>query len=478
MNTVAKSLMVSLMFLSGMAQAKEAAKPNIVVILCDDLGYGDVGFNGAKDIVTPSLDELAAGGTIFSSAYVAHPFCGPSRMGLMTGRYPHFFGAPYNLPHNGDDLDKGIPESETLISTVLQRAGYFTGAVGKWHMGVTKPFHPNQRGFDDYYGFLGGGHRYFPEQYRPIYERQKKVGKPYINEYFMALEHNGVDAKETEYITDGLSREAVRFVKEASEKDQPFFLYLAYNAPHSPLEAKEEDMAMFPEIKDEKRRTYAGMVYAVDRGVGRLVKALKSTGEYEDTLIVFLSDNGGKLSLGATNGPLREGKGSAYEGGYRVPMFFHWPKHVAAGKRYEHPVSALDFYPTFARLAGASIPKGKQLDGFDIWDAFQAGRSPRKGGMVYALRHRSGFSDVGARRDQWKASRMYDEPWQLFNVEDDIGEKNDLSGKYPSMLREMVSEAEKWSRGHTAPLWFDAPKVGADWKATGMPNFDATFKVE
>ena len=454
-----------------------AESPNIIVILCDDLGYADVGFNGGKDITTPELDRLAKGGTIFTSAYVAHPFCGPSRMGLMSGRYPHEYGAPYNLPHSGEEIEEGVPVTETLISTVLHDAGYFTGAVGKWHMGDASQFHPNHRGFDDYYGFLGGGHEYFPSRYRPIYERQVKNAAKFIREYIRPLEHNGKEVEETEYITDALSREAIRFVNEATAKPQPFFLYLAYNAPHSPLQAKEEDLQKFANIEDEKRRTYAAMVYAVDRGVGKLVHTLQATGELENTLIVFLSDNGGKLGLGANNAPLREGKGSTCEGGYRVPMFFHWPAQVPAGQRFEHPVSSLDFYPTFSRLAGAAIPSGKQLDGKDIWDDFLAGRSSRNGEMIYALRHRDGYSDVGARMDQWKICRTYQGPWKLFDIESDIGEKRDLSDQYPERLREMVSQAEKWSHGHTEPRWFDEVKVGRSWKATGMPNFESTFQI-
>lgn len=458
-----------------------AERPNIIVILCDDLGYADVGFNGSKDIVTPQLDNLANNGAIFTAAYVTHPFCGPSRMGLMSGRYAHTFGGQFNLPNSGhheaDYNQKGIPVEETLISKVLQDAGYFTGAIGKWHMGIDPQYHPNRRGFDDYYGFLGGGHRYFPEQYQGVYERQVKAGNKNINEYFLPLERNGERVRETEYITDGLSREAVRFVKEASTRDQPFFLYLAYNAPHSPLEAKEDDMARFADIKDDKRRTYAGMVYAVDRGVGELVKTLRATGEYDNTLIVFLSDNGGKIGLGANNAPLREGKGSCYEGGYRVPMFFHWPGRVKASTRYEHPVSSLDFYPTFAGLGDASIPKSKQLDGVDIWNDFIADRSARKGGMIYALRHRAGFNDVGVRRDDWKASRMYNGPWKLFNVANDISENNNLAAQYPERLREMIAETERWSRSHIDAQWFDSAGARDQWNQNNMPNYASTFQI-
>ena len=459
----------------------EAPRPNIIVILCDDLGYADVGFNGSKDIKTPHLDSLAESGTIFSSGYVAHPFCGPSRMGLMAGRYPHEFGAPFNLPNSGLGIEaynrEGIAVEEVLMSTALQDAGYFTGAIGKWHMGWESQFHPNNRGFDDFYGFLGGGHQYFPEKFKPAYERQKARGVKWINDYLLPLEHNGVEVDETEYITDALSREAVRFVKQAGEKDQPFFLYLAYNAPHSPLEATEEDLKLYSHIKDKKRRTYAAMVHAVDRGVGELVANLKKTGAYENTLIVFFSDNGGKESLGADNGLLRNGKGSVSEGGYRVPMFFHWPKNVPNAV-YPHPVTSLDFYPTFAALAGADIPEGKDLDGKDVWEDLLAGHNTRAGEMIMSIRHRSGFSDVGARLDQWKLRREGSSGWQIFNVEKDLGENIDLSAQRPELMLKMISDVEEWSTTHTEPRFFYTQEEGDQWVADEMPRYHETFAVE
>ncbi len=466
---------------SATAFAAEPPRPNIVVIICDDLGYADVGFNGAKDIKTPSLDRLARNGTIFTSAYVTHPFCGPSRMGLMAGRYPHEFGAPYNLPNAGLGIEEynhqGIPVEETLISTVLQDAGYYTGVMGKWHLGIDPPFHPNNRGFDDFYGFLGGGHDYFPENYTATYERQKKAGKTTFNDYILPLEHNGRQVNETQYMTDALSREGVRFVKEASEKDTPFFLYLSYNAPHTPLQAKDEDLAHYADIKDEKRRTYAAMVHAVDRGVGDVVAALTQSGELNDTLIVFLSDNGGKEGAGSDNTPLKKGKGSVCEGGFRVPMFFHWPNVVPAGKRFDHPVSALDFYPTFAGLAGASVPENKELDGKDIWNDFLADRSSRKGQPIFALRHFATFSNVGIRQDQWKATCI-GKRWTLYNIDNDIHEDNDISRSHPEVLQTMISAAEKWSHSHTQPLWFYTEKEGEQWQQNNMPNYESMFSID
>ncbi|MEQ9287764.1 MAG: sulfatase-like hydrolase/transferase [Cyclobacteriaceae bacterium] len=454
-------------------------RPNILVILCDDLGYSDVGFNGSKDIPTPALDRLALGGTICTSGYVAHPFCGPSRAALMTGRYPHKYGSQFNLPvNNSGPQSKGIALSETFISKLLQDAGYYTGAVGKWHLGEKKQFHPNNRGFDDFYGFLGGGHRYFPSEYKPVYEKQLAAGNTIINDYLKPLEHNMRDVDETEYITDALSREAVRFINDAPKKDQPFFLYLAYNAPHSPLEARDEDLQHFAHIKEEKRRTYAAMVYAVDRGVAKITEALTANDQLDNTLIVFLSDNGGKLSLGATNFPLKEGKGSTCEGGYRVPMFFHWPDVVPAGKRYHSPISALDFFPTFAHLAQAKIPASKELDGKNIWYDFINGRNARSGEMVYAMRHREGYSDVGARKDEWKILKTGQQPWRLFNIEKDKGESFDLSEQYPERLREMVQETQQWSTSHSEPRWFNPQELEQLWTEKEMADFGKTFLAE
>lgn len=460
--------------------ALAAERPNIVIILCDDLGYADLGFNGSKDIRTPELDSLAEGGTLFTSAYVAHPFCGPSRMSLMTGRYPHPMGTPYNLPPLTFKFKeaevKGIPTDEVMISTVLRDSGYTTGVVGKWHLGTEPEFHPNVRGFEDFYGFLGGGHSYFPEEFKAKYAKQKKAGIDPIFEYLWPLEHNGKEVDETEYITDGLSREAIRFVKESSKKEKPFFLYLSYNAPHSPLEAKEEDMEQYQFIKDEKRRKYAGMMAAVDRGVGEFVDALKETGEYENTLIVFTSDNGGKTVLGANNHPLKKGKGSVSEGGIRVPMFFHWPSKVPAGQVFDHPVTTLDFYPTFASLAETEVPEGKILDGLDVMDAVVAGENPRNGEMIYAVRHRDGFSEISGRRDSWKAIwDMKGGSWRLYNVDEDMAEQNDLSSRFPERLQQLKAGIRRWTATHVEPEWFHSVKEMEGWETERMPRYDDAF---
>ncbi|TWT81424.1 Arylsulfatase [Planctomycetes bacterium CA13] len=454
--------------------ASGSSPPNVLIIMCDDLGYADVGFNGAKDITTPSLDELANSGTICTSAYVAHPVCGPSRAAIMTGRYPHNFGEQFNLP---DHHEMGTPLSEVFLSQLLKDAGYYTGAIGKWHLGQQPQYQPNQRGFDEFYGILGGGHQYFPEKYRPKYEKAVRAGQKKIPMNISPLQRNGKDARETEYVTDAFSREAVAFLEQASTKNQPWFLYLSYTAPHSPIEAKADDMSHFTHIADKKRRTYAAMVYAVDRGVGRVVDTLKSTGNFDDTLIIFLSDNGGKAGGSANNAPLKGGKRGVEEGGYRVPMFFHWPSNVPAGQKFHHPILSLDFYPTLARLTSSTIPEGKMLDGKDVWDELLAGTNPHPDEMIYAMSHRSGYTDVSGRRNQWKVSRTR-RRWQLYDVVEDIGETHDLSKRYPERLKQMVSDVEKWGRNHQMPQWHYFDSDYEAWAENKLPYFDGTFDIK
>lgn len=466
--------------LSLISCTAQSERPNILLVLCDDLGYADVGFNGATDIVTPEIDKLAKSGTVFTSAYVAHPFCGPSRASLMTGKYSQKIGTPFNLHSNSSKIDAddmGVPLKEVFMSKVLQESGYYTSAIGKWHLGAAPKFHPNERGFDNYYGFLGGGHNYFPEKYRKVYETQLKAGNKNIRDYVLPLEHNKKEVKETEYITDALSREAVNDIKLASEKKNPFFIYLAYNAPHVPLEAKKEDLEKFVHIEDKDRRTYAAMVYAVDRGMGKIVEALKETNQLDNTLIVFLSDNGGNFDHGANNYPLKGTKGDAWEGGYRVPMFFHWPKQIAGGKTFNHPVSSLDLYPTFVNMAKGKLSEDNTLDGKDIIPSLLKNESLYKEEMIYCLRYRHGHCDVGARQGDWKITRVGNEPWRLTNISNDLGEKKNLGGRYPDRLKKMVEQTKKWTEGFIRPLWFYSAQDEEMWSDGRMPVYNETFEV-
>lgn len=477
------TLFVVCFFISCNAQkpknVQNVKKPNIIVVLCDDLGYNDVGFNGSKDIITPELDQLANNGTVFTSAYVAHPFCGPSRAALMTGRYPQMIGCQYNLSDSGEKTLEGVPVNEPFMSNSLKDAGYYTSVIGKWHLGDAPQFHPNQRGFDDFYGFLGGGHDYFPEKYKVAYDAQVKKGINPIHVYIHPLEHNGKQVTDDkDYLTDILSNQATRVIKDATAKKKPFFMYVSYNAPHVPLQAKDEDLKVFENIKDKDRKAYAAMVYSVDRGVGQIVKTLKETNQFDNTLIVFLSDNGGNTDHGANNTPLKGTKGDTFEGGFRVPMFFHWPNKVPAGKRYDYPVNSLDLYPTFVNMAKGTLPISKKLDGKDILNDVITGSNAHKDQMIYALRFRNGYIDVSARKDDWKIVRVGMEPWQLINITNDIGEKQNLSYRYPDRLNAMIHEMKTWTDTNVLPMWWNSASEARIWKATGMPNYNETFRTD
>lgn len=313
--------------------APGASPPNVIIILTDDQGYQDVGFNGCKDIPTPHIDRIARNGVKFTDGYVSYAVCGPSRAGLMTGRYQDRFGFGRNPLFAPKDPTQGLPLSEETLADALGRTGYRSIAIGKWHLGAHESLRPLKRGFDEFFGFLTGGHRYFPEEW--TLEDISEV-KTQFEAYNTKLLRNDQRIDEKEYLTDALSREAVRFIEENA--DHPFFVYLAYNAPHAPLQATEQYLSRFEHIKDKKRKTYAAMVSAVDDGVGAVLNKLEELQIADNTMIFFLSDNGGPYKTnGSINDPLREGKGSLYEGGIRVPFAMQWPARLKGGQVYESP---------------------------------------------------------------------------------------------------------------------------------------------
>ena len=328
-------------------------KPNVIVILADDLGYADVGFNGCKDIPTPNIDSLARNGVRCSNGYVSHPFCSPTRAGLLTGRYQQRFGHECNPAWLPEDNKVGLPLNQVTIAQAVRDAGYVTGAIGKWHLGAAPCFHPNERGFSEYFGFLGGGHIYMPGD---------KGGA----EYTVPVLRNKQPVEQKEYMTDLLSSEAVSFITR--HKSEPFFLYLAYNAVHTPLQAPEKYLNRFKDIADEKRRTYAAMNSAMDDGIGRLLKALRENGLEENTMVWFFSDNGGPPAnvVPTNNSPLRGNKGMVYEGGVRVPFVVQWRGKLPEGRVYDEPVISLDVLATSVAVAGAKVPASHKLDGVNI----------------------------------------------------------------------------------------------------------------
>jgi len=424
-------------------------RPNIIFILTDDQGYGDVGFNGCKDIPTPNIDRIAKNGVVFSSGYVSYSVCAPSRAGLITGRYQDRFGYSRNPLYRPFDENIGLPLSEQTLSEFLQLSGYHNMAIGKWHLGVHEKFHPMNRGFHEFFGFLGGGHRYFPEEYdikNP--DSAKNEGQSYRTK----LVRNKMLVEENEYLTDALSREAVSFIERQSEK--PFFLYLAYNAPHAPLQATPKYLDRFANIQNTKRKTYAAMVSAVDDGVGLLLNKLDELRLTENTIVIFLSDNGGPMEdNGSFNGPLRGGKGSLWEGGIRVPFAISWPGKIKPGTRYDKPVISLDIFATLAsNIKGAAQPKNI-LDGKDILPYLQGKKKGAPHDYLfwrhydqknYAVLDNSGVKEV----------ILKDSVIHLFDLRTDLAEKKNIASDDRKTTEQLKAEIKKWEANTVQPLFY------------------------
>ncbi len=437
---IAESLaVVSFLCFAGSFNALAAEKPNIIVFMADDMGYADAGFTGSQDILTPNLDKLAASGVVFRQGYANHPFCGPTRAALLSGLYQHRFGFETNPAYDPANSIMGIDPDVPLFPKRLQKVGYVTGCVGKWHLGAADPFHPNNRGFDYFYGFLGGGHDYF----------RIDLTEPVKEAYLQALIRNDKPATFDGYLTTALSRDAANFVE--NNKDKPFFLYVAYNAPHGPLQAPAEDIERYKHISDMKRRVYAAMVDVMDRGIGEVISAVDRNGLRDNTLIFFLSDNGGPQASkqkpgkwnGSSNEPFRGGKGDLYDGGVHVPFIASWPARIPAGTTFEAPVISIDISRTAVAVAGAS-PGGKHaMEGVNLIP-FVTGE---KSGVPHeALYWRSGPKWSVLAADGTKHVRETDgKSPQLFFLPDDVAEANDLVASQPERARELRDQWESWN---------------------------------
>lgn len=468
--------------------ANNSQRPNILLVLMDDLGYSDVGFmpGASPDIFTPNIDAAAQNGTIFKSAYVTHPFSGPSRASIMTGRMPHSIGAQFNL---ASFSNKGVEASEKFISSVLKDAGYYTGVVGKWHLGEGGIYHPNNRGFDFFFGFLGGGHEYFSDTWlnNSTYNPSNYAEGNYPGDYNRPMMMNStyVESAKSLYCTDVLTDAAINFFDNAAMDTKPFFLYMSYNAPHTPVQAKTTDIATLRTIlgtnaaaNGSERLTYTAMMYNVDLNFKRLIDKLKSTGKYDNTLIVFLSDNGGKTTAGALNNPLKGAKGDVFEGGFRVPMFIHWPAgQVPSNYLNNFNFSSLDFYPTFAHLAGATIAPSKKLDGINVWSNIINKTDPRKDIPIFVMRPHNGFNNTGVVKNNYKLYSSGNNTWLLYNLTTDIAETTNIAASNPTIVAAMKEAAYRWSWSHIRPYFFDAPSYGfeTNWNTNNMPNYAKTF---
>jgi arylsulfatase A-like enzyme len=432
-----KRLLV-LMACAACLLAQPGKRPNIVVILADDLGYADLGFQGSPDIRTPHLDRLAREGARFTNAYVTHAFCSPTRAGLMTGRYQQRFGHENNMLFNFDDAVTGLPLSETTMADRLGASGYKTGLIGKWHLGAHKQFHPMKRGFQEMYGFVGGGHDYFD----PGSQTDRR-------EIFISFDRDGKPVKGEGYLTEKLGQEAAAFVRRHGK--EPFFLYLAFNAPHSPLQAPQPEIDRYASIVDKKRRVYAAMVTAMDSAIGQVLKAVADAGIEDDTLVVFLDDNGGPAGNASSNHPLRGTKRTLYEGGVRVPMVMKWPGRIPKGIVFDGTVSSLDVLPTVLAAVGAKAPGN--LDGVDLLPYLNG---KRKGSPHATLYWRMfGGDEIAIRDGDMKLIRVLNKPLELYDLSKDIGEKDNLAAAQPETVKRLEARLAAWNSQLAKPLWPD-----------------------
>lgn len=430
------------------APALHAATPNLVVIMADDLGYADVGFNGSRDIPTPHIDRLAAEGVRFSSAYVTYPVCGPSRAGFITGRYQQRFGFERNPQYRPEDPNMGLPQSEETIATLLGRAGYTSGIIGKWHLGAQKELHPLSRGFDYFFGHLGGGHQYFQDR---LTIKDSYAAKNEAESYRTWILRNHEPVRIDQYLTHAFTDEAVDFV--ARNHDKPFFLFLSYNAPHTPLQAPDDYIARFAHIEDPKRRVYAAMVSALDEGVGKVLDKLKELGLEEETLVFFLSDNGGPIHAnGSSNKPLRGSKSDVWEGGWRVPFVLRWTGELEAGSAYDQPVSSLDILGTMAAITGVPLSDERPLDGVNLMPFLKEGREGRPHEAVYLRKWDQ--KRYAVRKGDFKLVIPDPElPTRLFNLKKDISERENIAPANPGKLEELEALRRKWDSELVEPAF-------------------------
>lgn len=420
----------------GLAHGGNAQKPNVIVFLCDDVGYGEFGFQGNKEIPTPHIDSIARDGVRFTSGYVAATYCSPCRAGLLTGRYPTRFGHEFNGGGpKGLNGNFGLSLNETTIAQRLKGLGYATACVGKWHLGNRPQYQAVDRGFDEFYGTVANTPFFNPPNF--IDSRKSRE--------ITAIKDSSF------YSTDAYASRAVEWI--GSQKDKPFFLYFAFNAQHAPLQAPKKYLDRFPEVKEEKRKIFCAMMSAMDDAVGKVLEQVKAMEQEQNTLIFFLSDNGGPTrATTSKNGPLRGFKMTTLEGGTRVPFVMSWKGKVPGGKVYDQPILNLDILPTAVAAAGGTIDPAWKLDGVDLVPYLKGETSKPPHSTLY---WRFG-KQWAIRHGDWKlgANNLdgVDQP-RLFHLKEDIGETRDLTRDHPEKVAELKSLWDAWNKEQAPASW-------------------------
>ncbi len=434
------TLILHLLFFHQVGYAQQ--KPNIVLLFADDAGYADFGFHGSKTMITPNLDKLAKQGVRFKQGYVSDPTCGPSRAGIITGRYQQRFGfTENNVPgfmsevSAADGEEMGLPVEEKTIGDYLQKAGYKTAFFGKWHVGGADQFHPNKRGFDEFYGFRGGARSYFeyPNEPRDPLNKMERNFKNY--------------EEPKKYLTDQLADETIAFIEK--NKNQPFFAFVSFNAVHTPMDATEEDLKKFPQLEGN-RKIVAAMTLALDRACGKILDRLEALGLAENTIVVFTNDNGGPTDKNASsNYPLSGTKSNHLEGGIRVPFLMRWPGKITPNTTYNYPVSTLDLLPTFVESGGGNLDDVTNLDGVNLMPYIMGEKMERPHQRLFWKKQ----ARAALREGDWKLIRYPDRPAELYNIADDEREMNNLAELYPERVKKMYKMIFRWESTLERPRW-------------------------
>jgi arylsulfatase A-like enzyme len=445
-----------------------AAPANIIVILADDLGLADISTYGLDRIPTPHIDALAADGVLFTHGYVSAPVCSPSRAALLTGRYQNRFGFEYNVGEGGNENPNiGLDANEITLAQALKSAGYATGLIGKWHLGGADPFYPTNRGFDEFYGFIAGATAYID----PAHPEAIAAGegewwasgftRSKTTRMFEGSERKTVDNFNV-YLTDDFANRAADFIVRHTY--EPFFLYVAFNAPHTPLQVTKKYYDRFPQIADHKMRVYAGMISALDDGVGQILATLEKQGLADKTLVVFLSDNGCATYTGlCTCEPLRGGKISLYEGGVRIPFMMRWPGKIPAGLVYSEPVVSRDIFPTALSAAHMSLPADRVYDGVNLMPYLAKERKEAAHPELHWMRrpHQS------LRDGDWKIWTTDDGKVEfLFNLAEDPNERNNLFSREPAKVAELKAKMKAFREQVPVQAWPSRADLTLDFCGT------------